>query len=291
MNRTIVPFLLTSTFLASSGILGCATVPPPKDLVDARTAYAQAQQGPAAKESPADLEDARKALATAEAAYSDNPSDQETADLAYVAQRKILLASARGRAVMLEKQKVAADEQFKSTATAKLDETKAALGAEVSRSGMTAAALASEQKARALAEKKTREALDRLAALAAVKDDARGTVITLSGSVLFATDKWDLLPGANERLNQVADALKEETDRSITVYGFTDSQGTDAHNMQLSQKRAESVRNYLVSRGIDASRVKSEGRGKADPVADNKSPEGRANNRRVEIVLGKAREN
>ena len=291
MNRTIVPFLLTSTFLASSGMLGCASAPPPKDLVDARTAYSQAQQGPAAKESPGDLEDARKALATAEAAYADNPSDQETADLAYVAQRKVLLASARGRAAMLEKQKVAADEQFKSTATAKLDQTKAALGAEVSRSGMTAAALASEQKARALAEKKTREALDRLAALAAVKDDARGTVITLSGSVLFATDKWDLLPGANERLNQVADALKEETDRSITVYGFTDSQGTDAHNMQLSQKRAESVRNYLVSRGIDASRVKSEGRGKADPVADNKSPEGRANNRRVEIVLGKAREN
>lgn len=287
MNRTIFPLLIASS-LAS--LVGCASTPPPKELVDARAAYTLAQSGPAAKEMPAELEDARKALATAEKAYEDNPSDQETVDLAYIAQRRVLLASARGRAAALEKAKTSADEQFKETASAKLDQTSAALGQERANGQMTAAALANEQRARAAAEAKTREALGRLAALAAIKEDTRGTVITLSGSVLFATDKWELLPGAHERLNQVADALKEDPERPITVLGFTDAQGTDAHNMTLSEKRAESVRNYLVSKGVDASRVKSEGRGKADPVADNKSPEGRANNRRVEIVLGKAPE-
>lgn len=287
MNRTLFPFLVLSSTLS---LVGCATVPPPKELVDARSAYTLAQAGPAAKEMPAELEEARKALATAEKAYVDNPSDQETVDLAYVAERRVLLASARGRAAALEKTKVAADEQFKETATKKLDQTTAALGAERANGQMTAAALANEQKARAAAEAKVREALGRLASLAAIKEDQRGTIITLSGSVLFATDKWDLLPGAHERLNQVADALKEDSERPVTVLGFTDSQGTDAHNMTLSEKRAESVRNYLVSKGVDASRVKSEGRGKADPVADNKTQEGRANNRRVEIVLGKAPE-
>jgi len=287
MNRTILPILIASSLFSA---VGCASTPPPKELVDARSAYAMAQSGPAAREMPAELEDARKALATAEKAFEDNPSDQETADLAYVAQRRVLLASARGRAAALEKAKVAADEQFKATATQKLDQTQAALGAERQTSAMTAQALANEQKARAIAEQKVRDALGRLAALAAVKEDTRGTVITLSGSVLFATDKAELLPGAHERLNQVADALKEDTERPVTVLGFTDAQGTDAHNMTLSTKRAESVRSYLVARGVDASRITSEGRGKADPVADNKSPEGRANNRRVEIVLGKAPE-
>ena len=287
MNRTIFPLLVASSLFA---FVGCATTPPPKELVDARAAYTLAQSGPAAKEMPAELEDARKALATAEKAYEDNPSDQETTDLAYVAQRRVLLASARGRAAALEKAKIAADEQFKSTATDKLDQTSAALGAARQSGAMTAQALATEQKARLAAEQKVRDALGRLAALAAIKEDTRGTIITLSGSVLFATDKWELLPGAHERLNQVADAIKEDTERPVTVFGFTDAQGTDAHNMTLSEKRAESVRNYLVSRGVDASRVKSEGKGKADPIADNKSPEGRANNRRVEIVLGKAPE-
>ncbi len=289
MKLSNLPLLIGSS-LVSLSLFACASAVPSKDLVEARTAYAQAQTGPAAKENPADLEEARKALAVAERAFEENPNDQESADLAYVAHRRVLLASTRGRAMTLEKSKLAADEQFKSTATQKIDQTKAALGAESARSSKTAEMLATEQKARQAAEKRTKDALDRLSALAAVKEDPRGTVITLSGSVLFATDKWDLLAGAHERLNQVADALKEDADRSVTVLGFTDSQGADAHNMTLSQKRAESVKTYLASRGIDGTRLKAEGRGKADPIADNKSPEGRANNRRVEIVLGKAAE-
>ena len=111
-------------------------------------------------------------------------------------------------------------------------------------------------------------------------------VITLSGSVLFASDKSDLLPAAQAKLNEVANALtKEDPTSKMVVEGHTDSQGTAAHNQDLSQRRAQSVRDYLVSRGIASDRVTAQGFGLTRSIADNNSPEGRANNRRVEIVV------
>ena len=122
--------------------------------------------------------------------------------------------------------------------------------------------------------------------IASVKQDTRGTVITLSGGVLFASAKYDLLPTAQVNLSQVADALtKSEPDDKIMVAGYTDSQGGQAYNMELSQHRAEAVRSFLVSHGVAPDRVTAQGFGPSQPVADNSSPEGRADNRRVEIVV------
>jgi outer membrane protein OmpA-like peptidoglycan-associated protein len=113
-------------------------------------------------------------------------------------------------------------------------------------------------------------------------------VITLSGSVLFATAKSDLLPTAQLKLNEVADVLtKQDPDSKLVVEGHTDSQGGAAYNQELSQRRAQSVREYLVSRGIAADRVTAQGFGPTRAIADNASAEGRANNRRVEIVVQK----
>jgi outer membrane protein OmpA-like peptidoglycan-associated protein len=129
--------------------------------------------------------------------------------------------------------------------------------------------------------------MDRLAASAAgsIKQETRGTVITIPGSVLFASAKSALLPGAQTKLNAVADALKDQADHEIIVEGHTDAQGSDASNVELSQARAQSVRDYLVSRGVPANRIRAQGLGEARPVADNATPEGRANNRRVEIIV------
>ena len=111
-------------------------------------------------------------------------------------------------------------------------------------------------------------------------------VITLSGGVLFASNKSDLLPSARLKLNEVADALlKQDSESKIVVEGHTDSQGGAAHNQQLSQRRAQAVRDYLVTRGIAQDRITAEGFGVTRPVAENTSSEGRANNRRVEIVV------
>jgi outer membrane protein OmpA-like peptidoglycan-associated protein len=119
-----------------------------------------------------------------------------------------------------------------------------------------------------------------------VKQETRGMVITLSGSVLFISNKSDLLPGAQVKLNNVADALtKQDSESKIVVEGHTDSQGGASYNQDLSEKRAQTVRDYLVTRGIAADRVTSQGFGLTRPIADNASAEGRANNRRVEIVV------
>jgi outer membrane protein OmpA-like peptidoglycan-associated protein len=145
--------------------------------------------------------------------------------------------------------------------------------------------LAQEQKARMEAEAKTKEALAKLAGMQQKEDD-RGLVLTLSGSVLFASGKSELLPSARTRLNEVASAIKSD-DRSVVIYGHTDSQGSDTFNQQLSQRRADAVRQYLISQGMPADRIRAEGIGEAQPIADNGTAEGRANNRRVEIVLQK----
>jgi outer membrane protein OmpA-like peptidoglycan-associated protein len=111
-------------------------------------------------------------------------------------------------------------------------------------------------------------------------------VITLSGGVLFASCQASLLTGAMVKLNEVADALTKSSPESrIVVEGHTDSQGNIDFNQDLSNRRAQSVRDYLVSRGIASDRVTAQGLGSSRPVAPNNNPEGRANNRRVEIIV------
>ena len=102
---------------------------------------------------------------------------------------------------------------------------------------------------------------------------------------MFYVGKATLLPGARQKLNQVADALRDETDHSIMVEGYTDSTGSDQTNEILSQKRADAVRDYLVAHGIKADMIKARGQGKSNPIATNATATGRAMNRRVEIVV------
>lgn len=150
------------------------------------------------------------------------------------------------------------------------------------------ARLNAEQTARLDAEKRAANAEVDLAKLAAVKEEARGLVITLSGSVLFASNKSTLLPAAQNRLNQVAEALMATKERKLTVEGHTDSRGTSGYNQELSQQRADAVRSYIVSRGYPSDMIQAQGIGEDRPVADNTSAEGRANNRRVEIIIDHA---
>ncbi len=111
-------------------------------------------------------------------------------------------------------------------------------------------------------------------------------VISLSGSVLFASTKADILPQAQAKLSEVAEALlKTDPDAPIRVEGYADTQGSLTFNQTLSQQRADAVRDYLTSHGVAPDRVTAIGMGPAQPVADNATAEGRADNRRVEIVV------
>jgi outer membrane protein OmpA-like peptidoglycan-associated protein len=152
----------------------------------------------------------------------------------------------------------------------------------------TTNALELERKARLAAEAKAKAALASLEEIGRVKEEARGMVITLSGAVMFKTNDSVLLSIAERQLAKVAEALQEQNeDKKIVIEGHTDSRGSDKKNIQLSQQRADSVRSYLISQGVSAGRIEAVGIGESKPIANNKTAEGRANNRRVEIIVGR----
>lgn len=135
------------------------------------------------------------------------------------------------------------------------------------------------------AEMRTAATMAELEAIAAIREEERGSVLTLSGGVLFRSGEATLMPSALASLDQVAKALQSMQERKIIVEGHTDSRGSAEYNQGLSERRANAVRDYLVQRGLPADRIRTSGKGQDNPIADNASPEGRANNRRVEIVI------
>jgi outer membrane protein OmpA-like peptidoglycan-associated protein len=279
--------------LIGVGAMGCATASPPTELLNARSAYRSASQGPAAQHDPADMHTAKKALDLAEHSFAENGDTQGTRDLAYTADRRAKIAEARGSAKQYTEtqQETLADMHAAQTTHAR--NTSAELGRANQKLAMQGQAIenqdvqiADERQRREEAEKKLAQAMTDLSKFASVKQETRGTVITLSGGVLFASAKSELLPAAELKLNTVAEALtQQDPDSKMVVEGHTDSQGGASYNQDLSQRRAETVRAHLVSRGIAADRVTAQGFGPTRSVADNKSAEGRANNRRVEIVV------
>jgi len=281
-----VTFLI---IIASVGLLaGCAASIPPPELVNARQAYERASAGKAAQLAPAELHKAQEALAIAEKSFKDDPESFRTRDLAYVADRKAKLAEAIATTAAENAATAKANKDYQATQTEIVKNTKEDLAASERDAEIKAVQLAAEQKARLDAENRAAVAQADLAKLAAVKEEARGLVITLSGSVLFASGKSALLPAAQNRLNQVADALMATKERKLTIEGHTDSQGSSSYNQGLSQQRADAVRSYLISRGYPGDLIQAQGIGEDRPVADNASAEGRANNRRVEIIVDRA---
>lgn len=110
-------------------------------------------------------------------------------------------------------------------------------------------------------------------------------ILNMPNAVTFGVDQTELSEGAKSVLNSVVLVAKEYSKTQLNVLGYTDSSGSDSYNLRLSQVRASEVANYLTSKGLASSRVRSQGKGESSPIASNNSAEGRAQNRRVEIVL------
>jgi outer membrane protein OmpA-like peptidoglycan-associated protein len=211
--------------------------------------------------------------------------------LAFVAQRKAQIAEAEAQTMKSQRDAEEAKRQLQDLMSTQLQSARGQLNQTKQQLNQTQGALEAEQKAAAEQrqrlddlEKKLKDARDTIAKIAAVKDDDRGMVITLQGEVLFSTGKWDLKAGAMAKLDQIAEVLVGK-EQPMVVYGHTDNVGTHDMNMDLSQKRANAVRDYLVSRGIPQDLISAQGKGPDVPVSDNGSIEGRASNRRVEIVV------
>jgi OOP family OmpA-OmpF porin len=115
--------------------------------------------------------------------------------------------------------------------------------------------------------------------------------VTYAADAFFDFDKSVIKPEGKAKLDDLADKVKAINLEVIIAVGHTDSVGSDAYNQKLSLRRSQAVKAYLVSKGIDKTRIYTEGKGEKQPVADNKTKEGRAKNRRVEIEVVGSRKN
>jgi outer membrane protein OmpA-like peptidoglycan-associated protein len=265
--------------------LGCGTAVAPQELHNARHAYTQASQGPAAQLAPAQLDTARQGLERANMAFGSGADEAVVRDLAYIAEREVAIAvsaaaleQANRNIASYQKAQDDLRKQLQQETQSELDRTKKELEAQK-------LAVATEREARIAAERSAAAALESLDQIARVSEESRGLVITISGSVLFATNQHSLLPIAKDKLRDVAQALLEQGDTRIVVEGHTDSRGSAQKNEELSLLRAEEVRAFLISQGIPTDNIRASGLGEQRPIASNETPEGRANNRRVEIVV------
>jgi outer membrane protein OmpA-like peptidoglycan-associated protein len=270
-----------AALLGSLFIGACASAPPPRQLIDARAAYNEARLGKAAELAPAELHTAKVTLNSAEQAYQDDPESAETYTLAYVALRTAELVKVQADTKSHKAQLDQAQRDLDRLESEEITRTRSELL-------RTRNELASERQAREAAEAREHDALQRLAQAAAlsVKEEPRGTVIVLPGSVLFTSGEYQLTNEAQQKLGMIANTLAPAAKtHEIVVEGHTDSKGTPSSNQILSENRARAVMEFLTSRGVPRGAITSVGLGQSRPVADNASSEGRANNRRVEIVI------
>ena len=220
-----------------------------KRRADAEAARAQAEQARAqAEQAKAEAERAKQeALAAAQEAAREK-EEAEKAKAAAIAQQQVLAAET-------DKAKAAAaeSESLRQKAEYEKQELRARL-------------------------------LQQLNSILATRDSARGLIANMS-DVLFRSGSYELAPGARETLAKVSGIVLAYPSLHLSVEGHTDSVGSDDYNQALSEHRAQSVRDYFVAQGISSASVEAHGFGKTEPIASNDSPEGRQQNRRVELIL------
>lgn len=281
--------LMPAAFAVSVLFAACSSTPTTTSQLDqARGDFMAAQNNPSvAANAPLEFKAAADALDRANAAAAKKESLNEIDKLAYIAKQKIATAQEAARAKQAEADVANASRQR--------DEIRLeARTAEANQARMNAdRAKAEAEAAKAQADAATNSARDEAAKNAALqqqladlqaKQTERGIIITLS-DVLFNVDRAELSAEGMRTAQKVADVLMQEPQSVVLVEGFTDSTGTSQHNLELSQRRAESVRSALIGLGVPSGKIGTRGYGEAYPVASNADAGSRQLNRRVEIVL------
>jgi outer membrane protein OmpA-like peptidoglycan-associated protein len=210
-------------------------------------------------------------------------------------------AKAEADAAAAQQQTIQAQAQSEEDARRRAEAERAQADAQAAQAAALAqqqqaqAAAAAAQQAASVADQQRQEAIQQREAMRArllaqlnqvlqTRDTARGLVVSMP-DVLFAFNKYELKPEARERLAKISGIVLAYPDLKLQIEGYTDSIGSDEYNQTLSDKRAEAVRDYLVSQGVSMNNVSAQGMGKADPVADNSTAAGRQLNRRVEMIV------
>lgn len=287
MKQSLIAAAVAASLFA---LTGCETTPKTNATLDAaRAAVQTAESNPnVPKYAPTELDRARKLLINAEGAAKENgANDKSSSHYAYLATQLAHIAEQR------------AQEQV-ATARIKAGEVERQQILLTAREGEANQALSQARTAQSQAEQARNETLNAQSQMAQAQAESqrlaaelqnlqanqtkRGIVLTLD-DVLFDTGKSQLKSGADRSLDQIAAFLSENAERRVQVEGFTDAQGTDEYNLELSQRRADSVAMAIIRRGIDAQRVRAMGYGEEFPVASNDSAGSRQLNRRVEIIV------
>ena len=246
----------------------CQPAAPSSELVTARRVYDQARQGAAAELDPTSVQEARASLDAAEAVHLEAPDSKRERSHAYISIRKAELAMSRAREARAREEQ----ERIAQVRGAVMNE-------------------AAAQQAEAELEQRERELRAVLMALA-ISQAERGAMMEQEQSpvrvtgVFFETGRAELSPAARKQLDIVANELESNPELSTVIEGFADIRGDAEQNVELSERRAKAVREYLSSRGVDAERLEAVGLGANYPVASNETPTGRAVNRRAEISTG-----
>ncbi|MBC7859085.1 MAG: OmpA family protein [Burkholderiaceae bacterium] len=289
------PYALPALLVLAAFVAGCAGPTSTSLLEQTRGDFIAAQSNPAVSSyAPLELKQAGDALERAEASAAHKDSAAQVDKLAYLARQKIATAQEVAKQKAAEAQIASAGQQrdqvrleqrTQEADQAKMQAQQAQAQAQRAQAQAQQAQVQaqSSEAARAEAQARAAQLAAQLAELAA-KQTERGNIITL-GDVLFATNQANLTPDGLRTVRKLADLLTSNPRRSVLIEGFTDSTGGSAHNLELSQRRADAVRDALQGIGVGRERIATRGYGAAFPVAGNGSVAGRQQNRRVEIVL------
>ena len=288
--------LMCTALAAAALLMACESVPERNGrLEDARSELATARGDTLLQRHAGDeLRAAAAALAQADAARAAGAETAEVDHLAYLASRRVVLAretsDARAAEAVVEGARAERDRLRLALRTAEADEAQRRLASEQQQGQFKDAALAqagrdaaSNRAEIARGDARVDDLEAQLKALNARRTE-RGIVVTL-GDMLFDSGKDRVLASGAASVSNLAEFMRRNPTRRASVEGYTDSQGADAANQALSQRRAEAVRGMLVGLGIDGQRLVAVGHGEADPVANNDTEAGRRSNRRVEIVF------
>lgn len=280
MKRNLTAAAVASTLL---GLAACETVPVTSGILEeARSSVAAAEADPnVSKYAPTELDRARKLLINAESSAKDKGAkDKNAAHYAYLATQMARISQQRAQEQLATAQvKAGETERQKILLSARENEANQAMAQARNAQAQAEQARTDAQTAQAESQRLASE-LEHLKA----SQTSRGIVLTLD-DVLFDTGKSQLKSGAQRSFDQIVAFLKENPERRVQIEGFTDSQGTDEYNQELSQSRADAVAMALIQRGVDAQRVRALGYGEGFPVASNDNAGSRQLNRRVEIIV------
>jgi outer membrane protein OmpA-like peptidoglycan-associated protein len=290
-NIVRISGMLTATLIASIVVSGCATVPPnPAGSAEVRSKLDRLEADPArASLVPVEIREAATSVTLAEQPVGKDVALGEYR--VYIADRKVEIAIAKASTRYAESQRAelsqARDDARLDARTREADKAHrqaTAAQTEVDAARASAVVLAADAAAAAADAATVEEELQRQIDLLQAEATDRGLVLTL-GNTLFATGRSDLNPGETASLDKLVAFLGEYPDRNVAVEGHTDDVGSVEMNQTLSQRRADSVRSYLMQQGIQAQRLTAVGLGETQPIADNQSQSGRQQNRRVEIII------